>query len=177
MTDARWIDVDSYLQSAIRDFEFAVKVKEAGSAEDDPFERHKSDLAFMHAVQSAHTSAESALLKILNILNEHRPEGENWHQDLLNRAGIEIAGDRTAILPRDVIEDLQETRRFRHLAMHDYDSFDVDRTEPTVSAIRRLIESLAPAVNAFRKVIDPEETEENDGGGDGSGGGMSGGPR
>lgn len=60
--------------------------------------------------------------------------------------------------------------------MHDYDSFDVGRTEPTVSAIKRLIENLEPSVKAFREVIDPEKTEENDGG-DGSGGGISGGPR
>jgi hypothetical protein len=53
---------------------------------------------------------------------------------------------------------VDESRRFRHRATHDYDNFEPDRALPAIEAARRLAESLGPAIEAFKAVIDPPST-------------------
>lgn len=66
--------------------------------------------------------------------------------------------------------------RMRHRVRHsDYDEFVPRKAEPSVEAAKRIISRIRPAIAAFKKKVDPEPGEENDGG-DGAGGGSSGGP-
>jgi hypothetical protein len=133
-------------------------------------------MAFMHPMQCAHTSAEAALKQVLRILNEDLPTG--WHLTLINRLSKPISGDhaRPEMLNRELADDLQETRSFRHRVMHSYGAFDITRAEPTVAAAQRLITSLPAAIARFKNIVDPPLRNDNDGE-DGAGGGMSGGPR
>lgn len=111
----------------------------------------------MHAMQMAHTSAEVALEKVLNILGETPPSGDNWHADLPDRAGRVVTGEfaRPAILPPDVLADLHETRRFRHVATRSYDQFDPSRAAPSFAAAKRLVIAFPPAIQRFRESVDP----------------------
>lgn len=116
-------------------------------------------MAFMHAVQAGHTSLEAALLRILDILDEEKPTGDQWHRDLISRAIVDIAGEnaRPAILPADLARHADETRRFRNLATRSYGSFEPEKAIFTVTAARQLAESLMPALTAFRAAVDPTE--------------------
>ena len=61
----------------------------------------------------------------------------------------------------------------RHRVRHSsYDEFVPHKAEPSVDAARKIIASLRAAVTEFRKKIDPDPKDDNDG----AGGGASGGP-
>ncbi len=88
-------------------------------------------MALMHALQSAYTSLEGGLLRILEMLGEERPVGENWHAALIKRVAAALPGQRPAILGERLARAADETRRFRHPATHNYDSFQVQEATRT----------------------------------------------
>lgn len=49
-------------------------LSEAGGFDGAELDRYRAEMALMHAMQSAHTAAEAALVRILRILDEERPE-------------------------------------------------------------------------------------------------------
>lgn len=165
MTDARWTEVDDDLDAACRHFGSAADLFDEGGFDLDGLAGYKQDMALQHAMQSAHTSLESALVRILEILDEERPTGARWHADLVRRAGRPLASpgrSRPPILTPDVTGDVEETRRFRHRATHNYDDFDPTRAVPSIEAARRLATALKPCIAAFRTAIDPAPTPRPD---------------
>ncbi|WNJ89615.1 hypothetical protein [Bosea sp. 685] len=158
MTDARWVEVEDDLASACKHFRNAARLYDEGGFEAEGLNGYKSEMALQHAMQSGHTSLEGALKRILEILGEELPSGANSHADLIKRVtrSLEVEGhERPAILSGSVARDVDESRRFRHRATHDYDNFEADRAVPAIEAARRLAESLGPAIEAFKAVIDP----------------------
>jgi hypothetical protein len=112
-------------------------------------------MAFMHAMQSGHTSLESAQLRILDLLAEEAPSGCDWHADLIQRASRPIPG-RPAILPASVAQAANETRGFRHVVIGNYGGFDPGLVRPAVQAARCLADELTAVVAVFRQSVDPE---------------------
>lgn len=162
MTDARWTEVDDDVQSACDHFANAVKLHEEGGFDVAGLAGYRARMALLHAMQSAQTSLEAALKRILEILGEEAPTGENSHADIIRRVSrpLEIPGRlRPAVLPPDIARDADESRRFRHRATHDYDNFDPVLATSSIEAARRLAAALKPGIAAFRKRIDPPDTE------------------
>lgn len=159
MSDARWATVFEDAQDAVLHLTNAVRLYEDGGFDGNSLNAYRSRMAFMHAVQAGHTSLEAALLRILDILDEEKPTGDQWHRDLISRAIVDIAGEnaRPAILPADLARHADETRRFRNLATRSYGSFEPEKAIFTVTAARQLAESLMPALTAFRAAVDPTE--------------------
>lgn len=158
MSDARWIEVEDDLDSACRHFENATKIYEEGGFDSPGLPGYKTRMALLHAMQSAHTSLEAALRRILAILGEEPPAGEQAPADLVKRVAkiITVPGhERPAILPPDVARDVDQTRRFRHRATHDYDNFDPGLAVPSLEAAGRLVKSLKPTIATFKQIIDP----------------------
>lgn len=158
MSDARWIEVDDELESACRHFDNAAKIYDEGGFDSPALAGYKMRMALLHAMQSAHTSLEAALKRILGILGEELPSGDQAHADLIRRVAKIVTApghERPAILPADVARDVDESRRFRHRAIHDYDNFEPERALPSIEAARRLALSLRPAIASFREVVDP----------------------
>jgi hypothetical protein len=155
--DARWFDVEAEVADAVDHFTKAVELYELGGFEDLSLRGYQASMALMHAMQSGHTSLEGALVRILTILEEAPPSGERWHEDLVRRAGASLSGElaRPAILPPEVVRDVEETRRFRNKAARGYNSFDPARARPALEAASRLAFSLQPAISRFRASIDP----------------------
>ena len=172
MRDARWIEIELDFEDACEHFSGAVKLFEAGGFDKPGMDGYTVKMAFMHAMQSGHTSLETGLLRILDLFDEMRPHGEFWHKDLLNRACMDV-GDRIAILSPEICDKADETRRFRNLAVRSYNNFQIGPAKPATDAARILSERLTGYLRDFRMRMDPPE---DDGNGDGSGGGMSGGP-
>ena len=69
MSDARWIEVESDLDGAARHFERAAALFEAGGFDQPGLEGYRAAMAFMHAMQAAHTSLGNGLLRILEMLS------------------------------------------------------------------------------------------------------------
>ena len=158
MTDARWTEVEDDLASACRHFGNAARLYDQGGFDRDDLAGYMADMALQHAMQSAHMSLEGALLRILEILGEEKPIGERWHADLVKRVArpLGIAGRaRPAILTADVAGDVDETRRFRHRAAHNYDDFEPEQASPSIEAARRLAINLRPCIALFRSKVDP----------------------
>jgi hypothetical protein len=64
---------------------------------------------------------------------------------------------RPAILSEALAKSADETRRFRHRATHNYDSFEILDLDPTIEAARLLVSGLMNEVNAFKIKIDPTD--------------------
>lgn len=158
MTDARWIEVDEDLGSASFHFHNAACLADEGGFDEVGLAGYRAQMAFLHAMQSAHTSLEVALKRILEILGEEAPVGGQSHIDLIRRVSKAVTTPghvRPAILTPEIARDVDESRRFRHRATHDYDNFDPSRSVPSLEAARRLAVNLKPCILAFQNEIDP----------------------
>jgi hypothetical protein len=164
MSDARWMEVEVDVESALLHFGMALRIFDAGGFDAPDPEGYARGAAFMHAMQSAHTSAEQALIRVLDMLEEEKPTGEQWHKDVISRLSRPLAGKlaRPALLPGDSAKDIDETRRFRKLAVRSYDTFEAARAMPAVAAARRLMVSLGPAFSAFKRAVDSDPTAEDE---------------
>ncbi|HEY1411562.1 MAG TPA: hypothetical protein VGF36_05445, partial [Rhodopila sp.] len=117
-------------------------------------DRYLVQMAFMHAMQTGHTSLETALLRMLDLCGEAPPTGAAWRADLIRRVAGPVAG-RPAILNRTVEQAADMTRRFRNVAVHAYDTFDYIQAAESVESASLLISQLAPEIARFRQAIDP----------------------
>ena len=113
MSDADWIEIDRAVASAVGNFQRGVEFSRHPDFRTDSVIGSALRMGFMHAIQAGHTSLESALLRILDLIDETRPRGDAWHADLIGRAGQELAR-RPAILPPGLAASADETRRFRN---------------------------------------------------------------
>jgi ribonuclease HepT-like protein len=156
VTDGRWFEVDSDIEAAVHHFRQAAVLYHEGGFDAPGLAGYRATMAIMHALQSAHTSLESALLRILEMLGEERPAGENWHADLIKRVAAVLPGTRPAILTPRLAKAADETRRFRHRATHNYDEFEVEEAMPTVEAAAMILANeLHAAILRFKSIIDP----------------------
>lgn len=153
MSDARWQDVDADV--ALRHFSLAVQLYEAGGFDTPGLDGYRAGMAFLHAMQSGHTSLEAALVRILEVLGEEPPSGRSWHADLIRRAS-RPSRVRGVLLGPALSTAADETRQFRNVATRSYDSFVPARAVFAVEAARRISAELKGAVAAFRRDIDPD---------------------
>ncbi|MGN6549901.1 MAG: hypothetical protein ACTHJ3_08425 [Pararhizobium sp.] len=157
MTDARWLDVDDDLTSAIGHFGRSVEIFERGGFSGTDLQSYMARMALMQAMQSGYTSLEGAFERILELLGEEKPTGPNYHADLLRRLSREITGIRPAIIHGTLVEAIDEARRFRHVARKSYDSFHVEGAASAVRAAAVIRDQIRSAVAMFRQRIDSEE--------------------
>ncbi|MFO1026528.1 MAG: hypothetical protein U1E70_15250 [Acetobacteraceae bacterium] len=152
MSDARWIEIEAGIDSAVHHYAGAVEIFDRLKRANE--DRYTLEMAFMHAMQAGHTSLENALLRILEMFGEEAPSGRHWHADLIRRVARAV-GQRPAILEGDMAEAADETRQFRNVASRTYDNFSQRKAEPAVAAAGVLIEGLPDAIARFRQAIDP----------------------
>ena len=157
MNDARWLDVDDDLASAIRHFSRSVEIFERNGFAGDDLRPYMARMALLQAMQSAYTSLEAAFERILEILSEEKPTGLNYHADLLRRISKEIPGIRPAIISGQLAEAVDEARRFRHVARKSYDSFRLDGAASAIASAAIIRDNLLPAMDAFRRKVDPDD--------------------
>jgi uncharacterized protein YutE (UPF0331/DUF86 family) len=157
MSDARWIEVDTDLESACRHFANAAELAHEGGFDAEGLAGYRAQMALLHSMQAAYASSEAAFRRILHILGEEPPSGERSHADLIRRISRPIETDslaRPAIVSPQVAQDLDEARRFRHRAVHDYDNFEPSLALPSIAAARRLAAMLKLDVASFRAIVD-----------------------
>ena len=154
MSDARWFEIDTAIAAAVRNFTWAGSFYGKISAADGTEDRILVEMAFMHAMQSGHTSLEVALLSMLDLCEEASPTGANRHADLIRRAANELGG-RPAILDGTAARAADMTRRFRNVAAHAYDTFDYTQATEAVDSAVVLASLLPSEIARFRQAIDP----------------------
>jgi hypothetical protein len=154
MSDARWFEIDASVASAVRHFAGACAIfpRLASVLGDD--ERYFAEMAFLHSMLAGQTALEVALTRILDLCGETPPSGPRWHADLVVRAASQV-GARPPILSDPVRQAVDETRRFRSIAAHAYDSFDPVRATTAVESAARLVALLPEVIARFRLAFDP----------------------
>lgn len=95
---ALWAHIDRDMQLARRHLGRAVEMLHShrlarGDAEDDT-----DEVAFKHRMLGGYTAFESALKRLLLMLDEEAPRGSQSHADLLRRFRTVIPGSRPALL-------------------------------------------------------------------------------
>jgi hypothetical protein len=155
MSDARWLEIARDAAAAAEHFGRAAALNDLGGFDAAGLEGYRARMAFLHAMQSGHTSLENCLLRILEMLGEEAPGGANWHADLIHRVSAARPDARPAILTGSIAAAADETRRFRTIAARGYDSFDPTRSGLAVTSARLLAKELTAAVTNFRNSLDP----------------------
>ncbi len=154
MSDARWFEVEVAITAAVRHFTGATQLFARLPDLHDPLDAYGLEMGFMHAMQSGHTSLEAALLRILDICGEEPPSGARWHADLIARASHALP-TRPVVLGDAAARAANETRQFRSIAVHAYDSFDRTRATKAVESATLLATLLPSEVARFRQSVDP----------------------
>jgi len=145
---AAWQLVHDNFESAATHFAHAVDLYDRTKLAGD--DSYVERMAFMHAMMAGHSSAETGLKRLLGMFGEKLPDDSNWHADMIRSAALAMP-HRPAIVDAAVAAHLQETRRFRHVAVHVYDDFEPARAGPSIEAARALKTALGDALVAFRR--------------------------
>jgi len=159
--DARWILIKQDFSSAAHHFKLACELYEspefdaASTSEDIQTKAYL--MAFLHAMQSAYTSLENGLLRILIVFDEARPTGGFCQKDLLSRARIQ-AGHRPPIFDETAHKHADELRRFRNLVMTGYSDLDLKHAVPAVTAAYHMSQNLVKLLSQFIELVDPESS-------------------
>ena len=112
-------------------------------------------MAFQHAMLAGYTSFESALKRIFALLDEPLPVGPDWHFALVRRASGPVEAGRPAILGTDLSRVAIGLMRFRHVAMHAYDSFDLRKAGIAADEAREFLAVIEGDIARFRAAVDP----------------------
>ncbi len=155
MSDTRWFEIEADIAASVGHFSRAVIIFGTRPTDEGGLDGYKTRMAFMHAMQSGHTSFEKAMLRIVDMLREDRPTGEQWHADLIRRMGAALP-HRPALLPARLLPAAHETRKFRHRVTHAYDDFEWPLADEAARAADLLSRELPEAVAAFREAVDPD---------------------
>lgn len=155
MSDARWLEIDDDLASAVRHFRNAVAIRENGLSPGDDLPSYIARMAFMQAMQAGYTSLEGAFERILEVLGEEKPTARyDYHAQLVRRVGRNIVGDRPPILEGDLLNAVDEARKFRHVVRRSYDDFDVAKATPAIAAAKAISVGIVEAIANFRAKIE-----------------------
>lgn len=153
-----WNDIERDIALSRRHFGRAVELFRRGWNPEDEEGTYFASMAFMHAMLAGYTSFESAVKRLLSMLDEPMPSGPDWHSVLLNRiAEPSLASSRPALLDsKDLLRTTDRLRAFRHVAAHNYENFDEERAEIAVRAAEVFLAEIDPALARFRAIIDPD---------------------
>lgn len=157
MSAQDWQDVDLDVAESVSHFQKAAAISRREDFDQANMDGYVAQMAFMHAMQSAYTSLENGMKRVLLILGETPPVGDQSHADLVRRCVTDI-GARPAIFSRDVASDVEKTRRFRHVAVHGYGRFDPKDAGDSAAAASRLATRLPGEIASFKARIDPPAT-------------------
>ena len=152
MMAALWSDIASDIASAKRHFGEAVALYGG------PLEAradYVTSMAFQHAMQAGYTSFEAGMKRLLHMLGEPMPYGPDSHAALTRRIASEMTGERPAVIVEPLLGQIEELRRFRHVAMHAYDDFTPAKARLPVEAAQGFVAGIDAAIATFRSRIDP----------------------
>jgi hypothetical protein len=147
--DPRWTVLTRHRDAAVRDLGLAVRLWDAR----DDVAAGGGDAAAMlekavqEALQDGYVSFEKAAEHVLDLVQEPKPEGRRWHENLLTM--VTAPTNRRPALAPTLTDALDELRRFRHVAVHGYDNFQIERAAPAIAAARRAAAELPDAFETF----------------------------
>jgi len=87
---------------------------------------------------------------VLRTIDGDVPTGAGWHQEILRGASVALEGLRPAVVPAEIVADMRELLKFRHLARHGYEAEPVlTRMIEHAERVARAHPTLVAALDAF----------------------------
>jgi len=101
-------------------------------------------------LHSFYTALERIFELIAITIDQVKPQGENWHQELLRQMAAEIKLVRPSVISRETRNSLDEYRGFRHVVRNVY-SFNLSATkiEPLVKKLPNLFNNIQNELENF----------------------------
>ena len=97
VTQELWEEVEGDVAAAVHHYQMATALHEKGGFDDPGLSGYLANMALMHAMQSAHISLESALLKILSII-QGRATRRRYLGDRPYQAGLTVTAQLSTYL-------------------------------------------------------------------------------
>jgi hypothetical protein len=106
----------------------------------------------------------SGIERIFELVGENvdgkLPQGENWHQLLLQQMAQEVPGTRPALISEKVYRQLSEFRGFRHIVRNVYTyNFDPAKMEKLVDSTPQVFAALRAELYAFASFLEHKSNQ------------------
>ncbi len=102
-----------------------------------------------------YSGIEKLFEKIAIQMDQHLPQGSNWHQALLQQMSKEALGVRPAVISESIREKLDEYRGFRHVVRHVYTyRFDPEKIGMLADNSSDLFDHLKKELLAFADFLE-----------------------
>lgn len=102
------------------------------------------------SLQHFYTSLETILKRIIKELEGDIPDGESWHNELLDMSVVEVEKIRPEIISKKILVKFDRLRRFRHVVRHGYEyELDWEQMQPLVSSLDDIISVLKDDIKDF----------------------------
>lgn len=101
-----------------------------------------------------YTVFERMLERICEAFENHLEKSGSYHEKLLQRLALDLPGLRPAFVPIEMLPELTELRRFRHLVRHAYDlTLRADRLRELVATAKRTSDAMPEWSAAFEEEV------------------------
>ncbi|HOF02412.1 MAG TPA: hypothetical protein PLT58_00360 [Atribacterota bacterium] len=106
-------------------------------------------------LHSFYTALEKVFELVATTIDQGKPQGENWHQELLRQMAVDIKLVRPAVISKETRNTLDEYRGFRHIVRNVY-SFNLSaaRIEPLVKKLPDLFNDIKTELERFLDFLD-----------------------
>jgi len=102
-----------------------------------------------------YTGIESLFERISRAVDGGPTSGGDYHRELLRSMTIEIPDIRPSIITRDLAEELDEYRRFRHMFRHSYGSeLRWRKMEPLAMEVDSITEAVDESITRFVQFVE-----------------------
>ena len=96
--------------------------------------------------------------RIAENIDEIKPEGLNWHQEILRQMAMEIPKVRPAVISQDLREELDKYRAFRHIVRNIYaHNFRIDKIKDLIGNIDKILDKLEENLQIFCEFLERPE--------------------
>lgn len=96
--------------------------------------------------------------RIAENIDEIKPEGLNWHQEILRQMAMEIPKVRPAVISQDLREELDKYRAFRHIVRNIYaHNFRIDKIKDLMGNIDKVVNKLEENLQIFCEFLEKPE--------------------
>lgn len=96
--------------------------------------------------------------RIAENIDEIKPEGLNWHQEILRQMAMEIPKVRPAVISQDLREELDKYRAFRHIVRNIYaHNFRIDKIKDLIGNIDKILNKLEENLQIFCEFLERPE--------------------
>lgn len=111
-----------------------------------------------------YAGVERILEIIADGVDQTKPSGADWHQELLRQMTVEIPSVRPSVLSPSVRDQLDKYRGFRHVVRNVYTfKLDPQQVEVLVKQLQSTMDQVSPELLAFADFLEQVAREDQQG--------------